>query len=149
MTRSNESRPTPETVADECLAARARIIGRGVTGIYDEHLRPLGLRVSQMGILVAIDQMGQPKPTDVGRQLLLDKSTLSRNVELMARHGWIATVAGEDARSHQLRLEPKGRRLLERALPAWLQAQQKMESILGAKDAAAMRRIALKLMGGN
>lgn len=134
-------------MAGECLAARVRLINRAITGMYDELLRPHGLRVSQMSILVAVTCRGLVKPTDLGRGLCLEKSTLSRNVDRMVHMGWLEVAPGEDGRSQQLRITAKGKRLLAKAAPAWRQAQRKARAILGEQGATAVHDIAQMIPG--
>ncbi len=143
------SRKSPlcfDTMAAQCLVSRARSTSRAISAIYDEGLRPLGLRVSQMPILVSIATCGTAKQSEIGAVLLMEKSTISRNVDVLVRNGWIRAIAGEGG-TRELKLTATGRKLLERATPVWQKAQKKMCSLLGEKDAAAMRRIAEKLRG--
>jgi DNA-binding MarR family transcriptional regulator len=94
-------------------------------------LRPLDLKVSQMNILVAAAKMGTARPVDVCEHLHLDVSTLSRNVERMKARGWLEVVPDEDGRSQPFRLTREGRKFLERAVPAWSEAQRQVKSVLG------------------
>jgi DNA-binding MarR family transcriptional regulator len=119
------------TIAGECLAVRLRRLNRVVTGIYDKALRPLGLKVSQMNILVVVDRLGLARPAEVSRLLELDASTLSRNVERMRAKGWLEIVEDDDARAHPFQLTAKGARLLRRAFPAWERAQREAAGVLG------------------
>ena len=118
-------------VASECVAVRLRMLNRVVTNIYDDALRSLDLKVSQMNILVAAAKMGTARPIEVCEHLHLDVSTLSRNVERMKARGWLEVVPDEDGRSQPFRLTPRGRKLLEKAVPAWTQAQQQVQKVLG------------------
>ena len=120
-----------DTVANECVAVRLRMLNRVITNVYDHALRSLGLKVSQMNILVAAAKMGTARPSDVCEYLHLDVSTLSRNVERMKARGWLEVVPDEDGRSQPFRLTPKGRKLLEKAVPAWSEAQQQVKKVLG------------------
>ena len=120
-----------DKIAGECIAVRLRMLNRIITNIYDDALRPLDLKVSQMNILVAAAKMGTARPAEVCEHLHLDVSTLSRNVERMKARGWLEVVPDEDGRSQPLRLTPQGRRLLDRAVPAWSAAQQKVKTLLG------------------
>ena len=120
-----------DTIAGECIAVRMRMLNRVVTNIYDEALRPLGLKVSQMNILVAAGKMGLARPAEICDRLHLDVSTLSRNVERMKARGWLEVVPDEDGRAQPFRLTAQGRRLLEKAVPAWKQAQQQAKALLG------------------
>src|SRR4051794_32779343 len=120
-----------DKVAKECVAVRLRMLNRVITNIYDDALRPLELKVSQMNILVAAAKMGTARPLEVCGYLHLDVSTLSRNVERMKARGWLEVVPDEDGRSQPFRLTPQGRKLLEKAVPAWSEAQQQVTKVLG------------------
>jgi DNA-binding MarR family transcriptional regulator len=134
-----------DTIARTCIAVRLRLLNRVVTNLYDDALRPLGVKVSQMNILVVAAKLGLAQPATVCDILQLDASTLSRNVERMRAHGWLEVVPGEDARMQPFRLTPQGRRLLVRAVPPWEQAQQQAEELLGEDGVALLARTASKL----
>jgi DNA-binding MarR family transcriptional regulator len=121
-----------DQIAGECIAVRMRMLNRVITNIYDDALRSLDLKVSQMNILVAAAKMGTARPIAVCEHLHLDVSTLSRNVERMKARGWLEVVPDEDGRSQPFRLTPQGRKLLEKAVPAWSEAQQQVKKVLGA-----------------
>src|SRR4051812_32674156 len=118
-------------IAGECVAVRLRMLNRVITNIYDDALRPLDLKVSQMNILVAAAKMGTARPLEVCEYLHLDVSTLSRNVERMKARGWLEVVPDDDGRSQPFRLTPQGRKLLEKTIPAWSKAQQQVTKVLG------------------
>jgi DNA-binding MarR family transcriptional regulator len=120
-----------DKVASECVAVRLRMLNRVITNIYDDALRSLDLKVSQMNILVAAAKMGTARPSEVCDHLHLDVSTLSRNVERMKARGWLEVVPDEDGRAQPFRLTPQGRKLLETAVPAWSEAQQQVKKVLG------------------
>jgi DNA-binding MarR family transcriptional regulator len=134
-----------DTIACTCIAVRLRLLNRVVTNLYDDALRPLGLKVSQLNILVATAKLGLAQPGKVCDILQLDASTLSRNVERMRAKGWLEVVPGEDARTQPFRLTASGRRLLERTVPAWEQAQQQAGEILGEDGVALLAKMASKL----
>jgi DNA-binding MarR family transcriptional regulator len=120
-----------DTIAGECIAVRMRMLNRVVTNIYDDALRPLGVRVSQMNILVATGKMGTARPAEVCEKLHLEVSTLSRNVERMKARGWLEVIPDEDGRAQPFRLTNDGRKLLEKAAPAWKKAQRQAKALLG------------------
>lgn len=120
-----------DTIAKTCIAGRLRLLNRVVTNIYDDALRPFGLKISQGNILILTGKMGVASPVQVCEYLQLDISTLSRNVELMRKNGWLEEVPGEDARSHPFRLTAEGKRLIEKAIPAWEKAQAEARELLG------------------
>ena len=134
-----------DTIARTCIAVRLRLLNRVVTNLYDDALRPLGLKVSQLNILVVTAKLGLARPAQVCHTLQLDTSTLSRNVERMRTKGWLEVVPGEDARTQPFRLTAQGRRLLERAVPAWEQAQKQAEELLGDEGIALLNKAAKKL----
>ena len=135
-----------DTIAGECIAVRMRMLNRIVTNLYDQALRPLGLKVSQMNILVAAAKMGTARPAEVCERLHLDVSTLSRNVERMKARGWLEVVPDEDGRAQPFRLTGQGRKLLEKAVPAWSKAQEEAKSILG-QDFVELCGNAMKRIG--
>jgi DNA-binding MarR family transcriptional regulator len=120
-----------DKVASECVAVRLRMLNRVVTNIYDNALRSLDLKVSQMNLLVAAAKMGTARPIEVCNHLHLDVSTLSRNVERMKSRGWLEVVPDEDGRSQPFRLTPQGRKILDKAIPVWSEAQKQVRKVLG------------------
>lgn len=128
---SKRLQTTIDSIAGECIAVRMRMLNRVVTNIYDDALRPLGVRVSQMNILVAAERMGTARPAEVCERLHLDVSTLSRNIERMKARGWLEVIPDEDGRAQPFRLTNNGRKLLEKAAPAWNKAQKQAKSLLG------------------
>jgi DNA-binding MarR family transcriptional regulator len=133
--------------ARECLAARVRILNRAITSLYDEAMRPLGLKVSQMNILVAAAKLGVARPMQICRVLHMDNSTLSRNAVRMIEQGWLEVVPGPDARSQPLRVTRAGFDLLKRASPAWERAQASALGLVGQAGARAIDETVQKLTG--
>ena len=120
-----------ELVAQECIANRVRLLNRAVSSMYDEALRPHGLRITQMSILVVLSKLGEASPGDVGRILCLEKSTLSRTLDRLRTRGWIDVLPGCDARSMRLRTTAKGTAKLRAVRSAWRRVQRKAQEILG------------------
>lgn len=145
MKRAESREAVATRMASDCLAVRVRLINRVVTGLYDASLRPFGLRSSQMNILVAVTRLGAPRPADVCRVLRLEKSTLSRDVELMKGRGWIESDPPTGGRNQVLRATPEGLALLARVAPAWELAQEEARRLIGEPDVDALRRIADRL----
>jgi DNA-binding MarR family transcriptional regulator len=136
-----------ETIADNCVAVRLRRLNRIITNLYDDALRPLGLKASQLNILVVAAKLGLARPARVCEILQLDASTLSRNVERMRARGWLEVVSDEDARAQPFRLTTQGRRLIERAYPAWQEGQRRATELLGKEGAVLLQKAAGKLSG--
>jgi DNA-binding MarR family transcriptional regulator len=136
-----------DTIAGTCIAVRLRLLNRVITNFYDDALRPLGLKVSQLNILTVTGKLGLARPAQVCDILQLDASTLSRNVERMRAHGWLEVVPEEDARAQPFRLTTRGKRLIEKAVPAWEQAQRQATELLGDEGIALLDTAARQLGG--
>jgi DNA-binding MarR family transcriptional regulator len=134
-----------DAIARDCISVRLRLLNRVVTNLYDDALRPLGLKVSQLNILVVTAKLGLAQPAKVCDLLKLDTSTLSRNVERMRGRGWLEIVPAEDAREQPFRLTVQGTRLLHRAFPTWKRAQKKATELLGEDGLALLAKMAKKL----
>src|SRR6478736_6685742 len=148
MPRASSDQPAAEVIAAECLAVRVRALNRAVTALYDDALRLHGLRVGQLNLLVAVARMGTARAADLCRVLSMDKSTLSRDVEVLRRHGWLESEE-RTGRGRPLRVSPDGHSLLERALPAWRRAQARAGSLIGDEGAASLRQMTLRLRTGD
>lgn len=130
---------TSHCIARDCIAVRVRLLNRVVSKVYDDALRPLGIKTSQLNILVATAQLGLARPAEIGLSLKMDISTVSRNVDRMRTKGWIEVVDDEfDGRAHQFLLSEAGRQLLEKALPAWEKAQERAGKLLGPPALAGL-----------
>ncbi len=138
----NHKNPTAQEIAQSigsvCLAMRSRRLTRQITRLFDEALRPHGIKTSQANILVAVAKHGTVVPHVLADVLQLDASTLSRNVSRMRSRGWLAETEGEDARQRPLCLAPAGARLLTDLSPDWERAQKEAESWLGPDGARFM-----------
>jgi len=143
MTRqTNRAEEAVADMAAECLAMRSRLIGRTVTGIYDDALRPVGVTAGQLNILAVVVRRSPVSPGEVARTLNIERSTMSRNVERMKRNGWLTIRPGELASSQELRITKAGRRVIEQAEPLWRKAQGRARDILGAGGAEAIHQVA-------
>jgi DNA-binding MarR family transcriptional regulator len=134
-----------DTISRTCIAVRLRLLNRVVTNFYDDALRPLGLKVSQLNILIVTAKLGLARPAQVCDILQLDTSTLSRNVKPLQAHGWLEVVPDEDARAQPFRLTPQGKRLIEKAVPGWNKAQHQAAELLGEEGIALLESVAKKV----
>ena len=122
-----------DRIAGECIMSRWRMTNRVLAGIYDEEMRPFGLKSPQLSLLVAVAKAGPVRRMRLGELLSLDPSTLTRNLQVMLRQGWIAEAPDDgDQRGAPLKITAKGRNLLESAGPAWQRAQARAKRLLGA-----------------
>lgn len=126
MTRSRFSNEEL-MVTRECHCLAARREARAITRIYEDKLRPHGLRATQFSILAALALKGPTSVNELAELLGLERTTLTRGAELLKRNGWIRSERSDDARQRLLRLLTAGRKKLEAAFPAWQEAQAQID----------------------
>lgn len=136
-----------DRMARECVANQLRMLSRVITGIYEDELRPLRLKVSQMVILAVTEKRGPIRASELSQILQVDASTLSRNLERMRARGWLENVAGRNERSRPLKLTDKGRKVLTQAVSAWERAQAAAQELIGKEGVAALRRLTKQVRG--
>ena len=126
-----------------CVCNTLRMVSRTVTQLYDDILRPSGLRVTQYSILATLARMGEANLRQLEDALAIDQTTLTRSLGLLERGSVIERVPHPDGRIKAMRLTSKGRRVLTLARPLWAQAQNRVLRELGSKAwADAQRRLA-------
>lgn len=134
-----------DAIARNCIAVRVRLLNRVVTKLYDDALRPFGLKASQLNILIVTAKLGLARPAHVCELLQLDASTLSRNVEKMRANGWLEIVSEDDGRKQPFRLTGAGRELIARATPGWETAQREAKELLGGEAITMLNKTAKRL----
>ena len=115
---------TAAEIADGCYALRARRLARAITRTYDHHLRPHGLTASQLTVLTVVG-LGVDRPVDIGHRLDMEKSTVTRAIQLMAERSWVAVVA--DGATRQVSLTPAGAELITASADAWRAATEEVD----------------------
>ncbi len=128
-----------------CYCAALRAATRKTTALYDEALAPVGIGVAQFSLLRWIKSVGTVSLTELGGLAELDRSTVGRNVRVLARMGLVAETTPEDQRETAVALTEAGRETLRRARPLWVEAQRRVEAALGAAGAESLRTLALSL----
>ena len=133
-------------IGPECLGFKARLLSRMITGVYDEALAELGLKVSQFSVLNAIASREGAQPAELAKALEMDESTLSRNVARMCARGWLRLQpGGDDRRRHQITITERGKVLLRKSYPAWQHAQNQVADKLGTDGVTALKSVVKKL----
>lgn len=125
--------PTPVAVRD-CTCFNLRKAARAVTQLYDEILRPAGLRTTQFSLLAVLG-LHAPRALSIGelaQATVMDRTTLTRNLELLEREGLVRIRPGADARVREVSLTTAARDRLRTAFPLWERAQTRMTRRLGA-----------------
>lgn len=133
-----------DEVVRECLLTRTRRISRVITNIYDHEMRSLGVGSAQVSLLATIARLAGANRAEIGRANYQDRSTLTRNLALLLKEGWVEELPAE-GRSRPIILSKAGRELLAAAAPRWRTAQAEARKLLGDEGAAALISVADKL----
>jgi len=131
---------TTNPAACNCLALRQA--ARHVTQFYDQYLAPSGLRTTQYSILARLQRKGPMTINALAAELVMDRTTLGRNILPLQRDGLIAVGPGQsDRRSKELRLTSSGEARFRAALKGWREAQARFETAFGVKRAKELRAL--------
>lgn len=117
--------------AGECLNFNLRKADRAVTQVYDKALTSCGLRSTQFMLLNGVALGGGASISSLAEAMVMDRTTLTRNLAPLEREGLVAVVPGADRRTRSVELTRSGRRLLDEALPLWHAAQRRLARTLG------------------
>ena len=123
-----------------CLALRQA--ARHVTQFYDHFLAATGLRTTQFSILAKLRRLGPMTISALAADLVMDRTTLGRNLQPLEREGLVAVVQGRaDRRSREIRLTDAGAERLRTAVEGWVKAQAGFEAVFGAQRSSELREI--------
>ena len=124
----------------ECHCLAVRQAARHVTQFYDRFMAPFGLRSTQYSILSMLRRAGPLSINALAAELVMDRTTLGRNIRPLQRGGLItAAVGAQDRRSRQLQLTARGRARIGQARKGWIKAQADFEAAFGTDRAAVLR----------
>jgi DNA-binding MarR family transcriptional regulator len=116
-----------------CMCGSFRRTSRALTQLYEQALRPHGLRASQFTILQALAFAGDVTQGQLGEMLAMDSTSLTRTLAIMGRRGWITARRGKDRRERRLQLASGGQTKLRHAQPQWEKVQSRLHRQLGAQ----------------
>lgn len=126
--------------ADVCHCFAVRQAARWISQLYDQHLAAAGLRSTQYAILAHLDRQGPAGIAQLAEAMVMDRTTMTRNITPLDREGLVEIVQSEtDRRRKAVGLTVRGRERLAQARPLWRRAQAAFERHYGAQEAAAMR----------
>jgi DNA-binding MarR family transcriptional regulator len=125
------------------LCGSIRRAARSVTQLYDDILRPSGLRITQFSILGAAMAMSPITLTRLANATVTDRTTLTRNLRLLEKQGLIRIEAGEDRREREISITPAGAEALKEAYPLWQKAQAQAMKGLGSHWKALQGQLAV------
>ena len=121
---------TPDPVRTPCLCNALRQASRAVSRLYDDELRSVGLRTTQYAVLGLLNRSGEVRQGDLGGLMLLEETTITRNLRPLLNNGWVAIRPGADRREKRVTITADGVAKLKEAQPAWSRAQERMRSLL-------------------
>ena len=126
-------------IQTECPGLRLRQASRVISKIYDDALRPSGLQVSQLPVLVALALFGEAGASmnALAEAIAVDRTTLTRNLRPLEKLGFLRVARSpDDARARVVLLTRSGERALEAAYPLWETALKRVRASLGSADVA-------------
>jgi DNA-binding MarR family transcriptional regulator len=127
---------------DECNCLAVRQAARHVTQFYDRFLAPAGLRTTQFSILAKLKRLGPLTINALAADLVMDRTTLGRNILPLERAGLIVVKPGEtDRRRKELHLTDAGIVALRAGVKAWAEAQRQFERVVGRARSSELRRL--------
>jgi len=138
-----------ETTAATCLATRVRQLSRIITRLYDDAMRPLGITASQYTLLAQLASRDGITAVEIGHELDIEKSTLSRNLKRLLALGMIIMDPPAGRRGRGLHLTTKGQSVLKEAFPVWQAAQGRTVAMMGVETRSKLDdllRLAEKLL---
>lgn len=116
--------------------------GSSITQFYDRSLAPSGLRTTQFSILAKLRRLGPMTINALADELVMDRTTLGRNVLPLEREGLIAIAPGQrDRRSKELRLAAEGAQRLRSAFKGWTKAHARFKAIFGRTRTEDLRAL--------
>ena len=125
-----------------CNCMSLRQAARHVSQFYDQQLAPFGLTLNQYALLARLATRGAAPITEVAQGLVMDRTTLTRNLKPLQAAGLLTQKPNEaDRRSQTLSLTSRGEQVFALATPAWAAAQARFEQEVGAGQAAALRQL--------
>ncbi|MFZ5865437.1 MAG: MarR family winged helix-turn-helix transcriptional regulator [Thermodesulfobacteriota bacterium] len=114
-----------------CVCFNVRKAARAVTQIYDNALRPAGLRGTQFTLLAAIKLLQPVTVAHLADATVTDRTTLGRNLKLLEKKGMIRILAGEDLRERNVYLTERGEAAVAKGISLWEKAQTTLTEQLG------------------
>jgi DNA-binding MarR family transcriptional regulator len=138
-------------VESSCTCLNVRMAARVLTQRYDAALAPAGVRVTQFSLLVAVAGMQPVSVGDLAARLVMDRTTLTRNLQPLLDAGMVSSVAGSDRRRREIELTDAGRQALAEAFRLWKKVQSGTTATLGKARAASFlthMTDAVSLLGG-
>lgn len=123
----------------DCYCTQFRRSSRALTRLYDAALKDHGIRITQFSLLRALRRLGGAATfSQLAEEVVLDTTTISRNVKVLAANGWVSFQNTYDGREKKIRISNAGARKIDAATPSWQVAQDQI--LASAKEIFAARK---------
>lgn len=129
---------TPETY---CIAGRLRMLARMITLRYNDAFVAEGITFAQAALLMRIFAQPGIRQSALARQLQIEKSAMSRDVQLLQKNGWLT----DNLRSG-LFLTSDGTQLAKRCHKIWKVLDQQVRDELGTDAVDGLTVFSQKLI---
>jgi DNA-binding MarR family transcriptional regulator len=139
MQRESAALQRNTTSSTPCVCATFRKATRTLTLLYDEYLRPAGLRVTQYSLLKNVLAREPVSVNQLAEATVTDRTTLTRNLRVLQQGGLIRIREGEDRRLREVTVTPRGREAVAKATPCWERAQARVVGQMGAEHWRILR----------
>jgi DNA-binding MarR family transcriptional regulator len=127
--------------ANTCTCFRVRRAARRVTQLYDHFLATSGLRITQFSLLANLRHAGPLTMTELADRMAMDRTTLTRNLRPLQRHGFVTVTVGDDRRRRLLAVTPAGERAYKSGIGQWQKAQRAVLDELGQDTVSDLHRL--------
>jgi DNA-binding MarR family transcriptional regulator len=121
-------------IVQNCTCFNLRKATRAVTQLFDEALKPCGLFATQFTLLAAVSSKENVGITELSKALVMDRTTLTRNLKPLQKSGWVEVLPGEDKRTKILSLTRSGKKVLKQAMIRWKEVQNQVVKTLGKSN---------------
>jgi len=128
-------------VAQTCMFNKTRTISRYVTNLYANALKEVGVTPVQFSILTAVQLIPNANVNHLSSALMMDRTTLNRNLKPLLRDGYIDIQESTDRRERKISITQEGQEVYEKGYKKWEEAQKEFEEVIGMDDWLAMNSL--------
>ena len=128
-------------VAQTCMFNKTRTISRYVTNLYANALKEVGVTPVQFSILTAVQLIPNANVNHLSSALMMDRTTLNRNLKPLLRDGYIDIQESTDRRERKISITQEGQEVYEKGYKKWEEAQKEFEEVIGTDDWLAMNSL--------
>ena len=133
-------------ITGNCIAVRVRVMDRAVSAIYNKAIRPHGLKITQMNIIVVVSAYGPMEVKPLCRVMNMDSSTISRAIARIEKQGYLKIEPSGQGKNHIISVTKEGLKLLQRAYPDWKKAEKEATDLLDQETISVIRSAGDKML---